>query len=144
MAGIIHTAEIECPLCRYKLAAAHPALVSWFLGLKSRHPEVHVQWSWRGEAAQDRAVREGRSQIGWPNSLHNAYMSTLPQSLALDLVFRDDLGVLIYPYKRFADIDEDNRGRRLPILWGGQFKKLGDFTHFQLMLGEDGEVIWGS
>lgn len=122
-----HAIEGLCPSCAEKLAQAHPDLRVWFLDLKSRNPSVHVSWSYRDQDSQEQAFAEGRTQLHFPKSAHNQN-----PSLALDIFQLNDKGCAVFDPIFCAKVASEIRTSNLPMIWGGNFKSIGDNDHFQL------------
>lgn len=67
-----HTDDKVCPLCQEKLKTAHPLLERWFnTTIKPEFVNAHISWAYRGKDDQNKAYKEGVSQVKWPNSKHN-------------------------------------------------------------------------
>lgn len=112
------------------LAEACPEIGSWFSGkVKPRYPEIHISCSYRDEAAQNDAVKRGISELQFPNSAHNKLDAQgLPASRALDLFIQED-GKALWPMHIYHDISVSFPD---DVKWGGQWKGLGDFDHFEI------------
>jgi hypothetical protein len=120
----------ECPLCAFKLSQAHPEIARWFATQKTKRPHLHVSWSYRGQADQDRACDEGKSKLRYPDSKHNKTRDGKPCAEALDLFWLED-GVATFPPLVYRAIHEGNLAEAQPIAWGGLFK-FRDYDHFEL------------
>ena len=122
-----------CPSCEEKLLTAHSAMRDWFHGVKEKHPNVHIAWAYRGRLEQDDAFKRGATKCEFPNSPHNRTnpVTKKPESLALDLFELNSNGVAVFDKNFYARINRENDEKGLPITWGGRFKTLGDFDHFQ-------------
>jgi len=126
-----HT-EGPCSGCMDKLAMADSYLANWFYSVKEAFPSTHVCWSFRNQAEQDHDYEKGLSQKKWPESKHNFTFNGQPHSLALDLfelkngsaLFRPDFYTHIYAWSMNNGFDR--------ISWGGRFKTLHDWDHFQI------------
>lgn len=128
-----HTHDPVCLLCEDKLFTADPRLASWFRAVKARYTNVHVSWSWRGEADQEAFFKEGKTHAHFPHSAHNKMdASGKPCSLALDLFQIDEDGIARFSPLFYAKIADESEKTNEPILWGGTFKNIGDKDHFQL------------
>lgn len=89
---------------------------------------VNVNIGHRSPAEQDKAYREGKSQLQYPQSKHNQ-----SPSLAVDIYpilgnqiawnKFDELGVIIKDTAKRLNI---------PIIWGGDWKKFVDKPHIEL------------
>lgn len=127
----VHQDGETCPGCELKLDEAHPYLAQWFREkVKPKYPNAHVAWSYRGEADQNAAVSEGRSEQPYPQSAHNHTENGKPCSYALDL-FEQVQGKGLWSPGFYSSVNADIDKEGLPIFWGGRWKKLGDKDHFQ-------------
>lgn len=122
-----HTDNLLCPLCEEKLNLAHDDLVSWFRLIKKKFPNLHVSWSHRDKEGQEAAFEDKKSKLHWPNSAHNE----MPAS-AIDL-FQIIQGDSQWNRDFFGLLAEINKAAFPSIIWGGTFKSLGDFDHFELI-----------
>lgn len=122
-----HTSDPVCPLCEQKLSLAHEDLQKWFRDLKSRHSDVHVSWSFRDEASQDQAFREGKTKLRFPASPHNK-----TPAMALDIFQIDDSGKPKWDPIFNTKVNYESLNLGYQLRWGGTFKSLGDYDHFQL------------
>lgn len=127
-----HTSDPVCPLCEEKLTTAHQTLQDWYRRHKVRNPNSHISWAWRGEADQNEFLKEGKTRCHYPNSPHNKFQDGKPCSLALDLFQIDEDGNARFSPKWYAKVNAENESDKEPIIWGGQFKTIGDADHFQL------------
>ena len=118
-----------CPLCEQKLTIAHPYLVNWFRTKKQAYPTLHISWAYRDPADQELAFQDGKTQLHFPNSAHNKV-----PSLALDLFSLTEDGIAAFPYPLYKKISDENKADRLSLIWGGDFKSIGDSDHFQVDL----------
>lgn len=120
-----------CNGCEMKLAGAHEYLGPWFRELKKRYPNAHISWGWRGHDDQERFFLEGKTKLHFPNSPHNLVRDGKPCSMALDLFLINEDGEATFPPLWYAKVNLENEAARLPILWGGKWKTLGDGDHFE-------------
>ncbi len=139
-----HNSSLDCPACSEKLKTAHVVLQDWFkTKVKTRYPDAHISWSYRGEEDQEKFFLAGETELHYPNSGHNKTDENgQPQARALDL-FQEDPGlprVTVYNPKFFFSLSEMNKSEGIPILWGGDFKRLGDADHFE-MVEDDPEKV---
>lgn len=123
----------SCPSCEDKLAFAHDDLATWFRErVKTKYPDCHVSWSYRGNQDQEQAFLDGKSKLHFPLSAHNKSNDQgRPCALALDLFQLDDNGVGRWGWSYFRSIADDAKAHAVPIKWGGDFKTLGDADHFE-------------
>ena len=75
---------------------------------------------------------EHKSNAPWPRSPHNHMEAERPCSLALDFFRLCSNGMASWEYKYCRTISEESAG--LGVKWGGEFKKLGDYCHFEIDL----------
>lgn len=132
-----HESGPECPNCNEKLKQAHPDIAAWYRKVKFKYVNVHISWSFRNMADQNRAYSEGKSQLRWPKSKHNHMEQALPCALALDLFLIDEDGLARFPPLFYARLNADNQRDHEPITWGGSWDKFKDFDHFELKPKQD-------
>lgn len=134
----VHQNEEVCTGCEKKLEQADPRIARWFRErVKPLKPDAHIAWAFRGPDDQRMEFLEGRSQLDWPHSKHNAMNDGRPAALALDL-FRLAGNSAEYSMSFFYAIWEDAEKAGIPLRWGGKFKTLGDATHFEWNEDSDG------
>ena len=130
---IKHNDDIECPLCEFKLRSAYYLIAEWFRKIKkTSYPHLHISCSYRNMADQEQAFKDGKCQLHYPHSPHNFTIKGKPYSLALDLFVIDEDGTARFPALLYKKIDQENRANQEPIFWGGRWKTLGDYCHFQV------------
>lgn len=127
MSYLHHDDSENCGLCFAKLREAHPYLVSWFWRKKKQHPNMHVSWAYRNAEDQNEAFAEGKSKLKYPQSCHNKQPAQ-----ALDIFLIDNDGMARFPVKFYTLLNAENEAESLPLQWGGTFKSLGDYDHWQL------------
>lgn len=101
--------------------------------MKAAKPFLHVSWGYRTEDEQNAALASGKSEKPFPESMHNALNEDgKPCSLAVD-VFEQIAGRGVWEPKTMYDIWGLTQ-KTFPdrFKWGGKFKSLGDFCHFEL------------
>lgn len=118
-----HTSDLVCAMCEYKLSEAKAELGVWFRDLKSRHPNVHVSWSYRDQASQEQAFKNGTTKLHYPDSAHNKQ-----PAMALDIFQIDDAGKAKWDPVFLAKVAQESPA----LKWGGNWKPLGDNDHFEL------------
>lgn len=114
-------------LSRERLRTCHPDLIR-VVEAASQDFDLAVICGYRGKDDQDRAFREGRSKLRWPQSKHNR-----SPSLAVDLA----------PFP--IDWDDEPRFKAMAvcvlghaqrlgvkITWGGSWRRFVDQPHFEL------------
>ena len=83
--------------------------------------------------SQNEAHAEGKSKLAWPDSKHN---KTLPDGTpcaeALDIFQLCSNGMAAWVFKYCAQIASEATKNAEPIDWGGSWKVLGDYDHYQL------------
>ncbi len=123
-----HSSDLVCALCEQKLLQSDPVLTAWFhQNVKPAFPDAHVSWTYRDEISQGAAVADGKSKLDFPNSAHNK----LPAK-AIDLFQIDDCGRAKWNPAFFSAINDMNVELGIGLLWGAQFRTLGDSDHFQI------------
>lgn len=127
-----HGAGPVCYLCKDKLAVTDLKLVDWFTWLKTIFPDVHIAHSFRNEFEQFRLYNEGKSKLKFPNSKHN-YIDPngRPCSRALD-IFMLIGGEALFSKPFYQFVWEITQKHSFPMEWGGNFKSLSDYNHFEL------------
>lgn len=131
-----HEQGPNCPLCAEKLATAHEKLQEWFdTFVKPAFPECHVSWAYRDQTNQEECFKAGKSKLHFPMSPHNKSDDQgNPCSLALDLFLIDSTsGDARFPIRWYHSLYELCQKRAQPIEWGGNFKSIHDFDHYQLV-----------
>lgn len=133
-----HNPGPVCDGCETFLQEAHPRIARWFRELKKEELMAHISCAWRNAAEQNKAKREGKSGLSWPNSRHNRLnpKTKKPESAALDIFVLDEDGIAQWPPRWFFKINQRNEAFREPLIWGGKFSKLGDANHFELKPSE--------
>lgn len=126
-----HQAGMVCPLCEDKLEQAHPFLRDWFRRVKTQYPDVHVSWSYRDQAAQEAAFKEGMTKLHYPNSAHNVTKDGVPCAMALDLFQIEEDGIATFSPIFYLKLADQIAQSGEPIFWGGRWTHLGDRDHFQ-------------
>ncbi len=126
--------EGPCQLCEVKLKTAHPFFKDLWPKLKKRFPLVHVSWAYRGAEEQAAMVKSGASSLVYPLSLHNKTDSNgAACSRAIDLFFYNEDGAAVWSYWQFMKTWEWMKAEKMPIEWGGLWKKPRvDGPHYQL------------
>lgn len=122
-----HTSDPVCPACEEKLTQAHDKLAPFFKYFKSIYPDLHVSWSYRDKQSQEEAVKNHKSDLHYPKSPHNK----LP-ALAIDVFQINEHGAGIWDGKFCAKLNKEQKAAGFDLLWGGEFKDLGDADHFQV------------
>lgn len=135
-----HTNDPMCGGCADRLGGVRAWLRDWFWNfVKPKFPTAHVSWGFRGETDQNAAFASGASTFKWPLSRHNRMVQVAengkkvwkPEADAIDMFeqtpqgeYRANLDML-HMIATLAEI------AKLPIRWGGKFRALGDFGHFE-------------
>lgn len=128
-----HQNGVTCERCSAKLLEACSEIAAFFYWVKANHPEAHISWTFRDQANQEQMFRSGKSKLHWPESKHNVMVDGRASSEAIDLFFLTDDGQAVWPRIWFDQIHKEVLEANLSIFWGGQWEKLGDFDHFQLV-----------
>ncbi len=109
------------------LSTCHPALQKLFKEVVKTY-DCSVLCRHRGQAEQDRAYNEGKSQIKFPNGKHNSV-----PSMAADVVPYPIAWGNTDRFCHFAGYVQrvaDEMG--IEITWGGDWKNFKDYPHFEL------------
>lgn len=119
----------------FQLRTVHPRLQALFREVV-RHYDNKIVEGHRGEAAQNRAVREGKSKLAWPKGNHNAYPSRAVDAYPFPIDMKD--------MKRFYHFAGFVQGvaavMGIKIRWGGDWdgdkdlndNAFADLVHFEL------------
>lgn len=122
-----HTQGTECEGCNERLKDAHILLQSFFSIIKDKHPSVHISWVYRDEESQKKAVELGASKLPFPKSKHNK----LPAE-AIDIFQINENGKAVFDPGFCRMIFKESEQLGFKFTWGGSFKSLGDYGHFEL------------
>lgn len=122
-----HTQGSECEGCNERLKQAHVLLQSFFYQLKEISEDVHVSHVFRDEADQNAAFESGASKLKWPNSKHNR----IPAE-AIDIFQIDSKGKAVFDPRFCHEAYKLSLRLGFDFRWGGQFKTLGDYGHFEI------------
>jgi hypothetical protein len=104
----------------------------WFVFVKTKFPDAHISWAFRDEKNQNEAFDRGLSKVRWPNSKHNYMENGAPMSKALDLFKINEAGAAQWPVDWFHEIYTETEKESHPIKWGGTFRSIKDYDHFEL------------
>lgn len=128
-----HTSDPICLLCEFKLKDAVPFMRDWFHRVKAKYENVHCSCSHRDAASQEQAYVDHKTHAHFPDSPHNRSNPDTkePESYALDIFQIDEDGVARFSPKFYMMIAKEARDAKEPIKWGGDFRTLGDYDHFQ-------------
>lgn len=125
----------ECPSCEEKLNTADPRIAQWFRKMvKPYFHDAHISCAYRGKEAQDDAFKRGASHVKFPFSKHNHRNGFgAPSALALDLFRLGKDGKAYFPVEWYTELWHASQDDKLPMRWGGEFKRLKDYPHFELV-----------
>lgn len=127
-----HSVRQPCESCDTKIGELDPNFARFVISILKSFDDCHISTAFRGQVAQNAAFVLGKSRLRWPNSKHNKTdPNGLPNSRAVDLFRIDDSGKAHFEqsfYTRIYDYCVDNK---FPIFWGGLWKTLKDFPHFE-------------
>jgi D-alanyl-D-alanine carboxypeptidase len=122
-----HTDDLECQGCNERLKDAHPMIESFFHVMKDMHPDLHTSCVYRDDIEQNLKFKQGLSNAKAGQSKHN-----LKPSLAIDLFQQNPQGRAKFDGVFMAKIYKQATALGYEIIWGGNFKRLKDFVHFEL------------
>lgn len=113
-----------------KLDTCHSNLVELMeTALKSSSIDFSVICGYRNEKEQNKAYREGKSNALYPHGRHNK-----TPSMAVDIapypIDWDDIDRFIELSTHIKKVAHD---LDIPIWWGGNWKQLKDYPHYELM-----------
>jgi hypothetical protein len=93
-----------------------------------KHFDFKVICGHRGKAEQDKAFREKKSKVRWPDSKHNKNPSKAFDAVPVPLDWDD-----IDSFREMAAAMKDAAKRvHVSIRWGGDFKGFFDGPHFEI------------
>lgn len=124
-----HTHGSDCDGCNDRLDEVHVLLQSFFYQLKDVYEDAHISHGFRDIADQNAAFASGASKLQWPNSKHNK----LP-SEAIDIFQINENGKAVFDPRFCHEAYKLSIKLGFKFRWGGQFKTLGDFGHFELVM----------
>lgn len=131
MSGRLHHVNgPECLLCEEKLLGGSALIRTWGRKIRIAFPDAHFAWVWRGEADQNKAVKDGASELRWPLSKHNAMEDGKPASKAFDVFQLSERGSALWPWPYYSEIAEWLTLSDAPLDWGYSLWKK-DGPHFQ-------------
>jgi peptidoglycan L-alanyl-D-glutamate endopeptidase CwlK len=82
----------------------------------------------RNQCDQDAACASGKSRAPWPTSKHNCSPSRAVDVAPFPIDWDD-----IKRFREFADfVKERAAALGISVRWGGDFKTIGDFDHWEL------------
>lgn len=110
-----------------RLATCHPDLQRLFNDVVQTH-DISILVGHRCEADQDIACREGKSHTPWPTSCHNAMPSRAVDVAPYPVNWGDIDGFR----KLAAFVKERASALGIGIRYGGDFRTLPDYDHFEL------------
>lgn len=133
-AGLHHQSGSVCGLCVGKLDQAAPELRRWFKEMKAIFPTLHVSCAYRGKEEQNKAFASGKSKLKFPESRHNAVdRDGRPAARALDVFSLTEEGIASFAAPFYEAIWKECKKRQDCVVWGGNWKSLGDANHFELI-----------
>jgi peptidoglycan L-alanyl-D-glutamate endopeptidase CwlK len=114
-----------------KLGECHPDLqrvVRRAVELMPAGLDLTVLCGWRGQVEQEKAFREGKSRLHFPESRHNSWPSAAVDLAPFPIDWNDRAAfVLLASYVLAAAADLGVR-----VTWGGHWRGFPDFPHFEL------------
>lgn len=121
-----HTFGPSCEGCNERLKQAHDDIAEVYYFLKSKYPDIHCSWVYRGKEDQEAAYKAKLSNCHFGKSKHNL----LPAE-AIDLFQQDENGKGIWDSVFCAKINQELVEAGFKLKWGGHFKRLGDSGHWE-------------
>jgi hypothetical protein len=96
-----------------------------------RHP-AKIITTWRSNADQQAAYDAGLSKCKAGEGKHNCFLDGKPASRAFDFAVFDEMGNYIADGTDDYYYDFANIGKKLGLVWGGDFVSFPDFDHMEL------------
>jgi peptidoglycan L-alanyl-D-glutamate endopeptidase CwlK len=126
-------------LSKKKLATCHPDLQTLFNAVDEFYSTLIIEGH-RGEAAQNKAFKEGKSKLEWPTGKHNKAPSLALDAAPAPLDWDDTYRFIYYA----GIVAEFARQLGIKVRWGGDWNRNGkikeeqfkDLVHFELIVGE--------
>lgn len=117
-----------------RLEHLHPDMVK-VMESAIKEQDFSILDTHRDAETQDKYFREGKSQVMWPNSKHNAY-----PSLAVDICpWPEQFKASEDRWIDLANcINKHADALGIPVRWGGDWL-WKDYPHFELVEGSDGD-----
>ena len=115
---------------KLNLAQAHPLLQLLVNTVIKENPSLRLQINdaLRGKKDQEKAFIAGRSKAHYGSSPHNYIPAIALDIYPLPVQFTD-----LKPYRAMGAIFKETAKRlAIPISWGGDWKSIKDFPHFEL------------
>lgn len=130
----MHKNGQPCDSCIKKLEGCHIGIGTFFVWVRSRFPEAHISWGFRNQQQQDLAFNTGQSKTKWPDSKHNNMADGVPASMAIDIFRLGPDGKAYFEVEFYEKIWTASQleGFNGIVEWGGNFKTLKDYNHFEL------------
>lgn len=114
-----------------RLATLHPKLQN-ILMMAIDIQDFTIVWGFRGEQAQNEAYDTGHSDRPWPQSLHNQQPSRAVDVAPWPIKWNDtDAFIYLAGVIMTCAYTQD-----VKLRWGGRWKTLKDWGHFELEEGE--------
>lgn len=120
-----HSDGESCDGCNKRMSQASDSIAEAFYFIKSNHNEVHCSWVHRGKEDQESAFKSGASRAHFGESKHN-----LLPSEAMDL-FQIIEGKAVFDGVFCAKLNKELIEAGYELKWGGTFRKLGDYGHWE-------------
>lgn len=93
---------------------------------------ILIYCTWRDQESQDKAFKEGKSKLKFPNSKHNFIDSEGRRSAkAFDCVPMRGKTAQWNDVTSYAKMGEI--GKSIGLRWGGEFKGFSDKPHFEIL-----------
>jgi hypothetical protein len=104
-------------------------ILEWCTKVKAKIHDFHTSWVWRGEEDQNKFVKEKKSELSWPDSLHNTMKDGEPWAEAFDGFIQRDGG--LFSMEALKPVRDFLVESKSPFDWSWDlFGK--DAPHFQL------------
>lgn len=117
-----------------KLDSCHPDLIA-IVSAVAIHFSLRVTCGRRGEVDQNRLYDSGLSLVRYPDSKHNETPSLAVDIVPLPVNWEDITAFTVLAGAMFYEA----RRRGIELVWGGYFKNLKDYGHYELGASSQGK-----
>jgi peptidoglycan L-alanyl-D-glutamate endopeptidase CwlK len=117
----------SCAGCDERLLQGHETIQKFFHELKILFHDLHCFTVYRNEEDQNNAFIAKASRLKYPNSKHNK----IPAE-AIDLFQINEQRKAVFDPMFYAKVNAKAKELGFELEWGGEWKTLKDFPHFQL------------
>jgi hypothetical protein len=140
VSSVHHTADTLCPKCEITLTWAHHEFIAVWRAIKTKFPDSHISWSYRDQASQEEAFKEGKTKAHFPYSPHNKLDKQGNKcSHAIDLFqITEEHPQGLWKEEWFKEVAEFIQALFPIVIWGGNFKSIHDGDHYEIDFDDAG------